>query len=314
MMQKILGFFSSPLNITYIVFLLLGVLLIAYSLVGRSIERRKTIISRRGANKTQTIRFLDQWLGKNEFIKKQEEKFSKQVAVLDMEYDARKYTKLKILSALIGIAISAYLRNFFVAIPLALIGISVPTAFIEMKIKKRVSLFNDQILEAFQIFLTEYTTTRSVHKTIVDICPKLKNPLRKEFERLGRKLNSGEPIEECFIEFAERTQNKWTLIFAQMMITYFRNGGDFTEQLLNITKSITNEKILDETNSTELSSMRLINIAMNALVPIAYISNKFINPQDAKVFVETGIGKTIMFCVVIACSISLYIGKKITDA
>jgi len=131
---------------------------------------------------------------------------------------------------------------------------------------------------------------------------------------LARKLNSGEPVEECFVEFAERTQNKWTLIFAQLMITYFRNGGDFTEQLLNITKNITNEKILDQTNTTELSSMRLINIAMNALVPVVYISNRILNPQDAKVFVDTEIGRIIIFGVVIACCVSLYIGKKVTQA
>ena len=52
--------------------------------------------------------------------------------------------------------------------------------------------------------------------------------------------------------------------------------------------------------------MRLINIVMNALVPVVYISNRFINPTDAKIFVETGVGKGIIFGVVIACSISLY--------
>ena len=73
-------------------------------------------------------------------------------------------------------------------------------------------------------------------------------------------------------------------------------------------------KILLEANTTELSSMRLINIVMNALVPVVYISNRFINPTDAKIFVETGVGKGIIFGVVIACSISLYLGKKITEA
>ena len=313
MLQKVLVFLSSPYNITHIMFLLTGILMISYSAVGRKIERSKSIISGR-ARRNQRVGFLDELLDKSEFIRKHEAEFSKQASVLDIEHDARRYTKIKIYSGLAGVALSIYLRNIYIAIPLAIIGINIPTTIIEMRLKKRIALFNDQILEAFQIFITEYTTTRSVQKTIVEICPKLKNPLRKEFERLGRKLNSGEPVEESFLEFAERTQNKWTLIFAQMMITYFRNGGDFTEQLLNITKNITDEKILLEANTTELSSMRLINIVMNALVPVVYISNRFINPTDAKIFVETGVGKGIIFGVVIACSISLYLGKKITEA
>ncbi len=313
MIEHILNFFSSPINITYTVFVLFGLLLISISIVGRAIEKRKNIITRL-TEKRKGVGFIDRLLDKINFIQKYEEEFRKKIAVLDMDYNVRLFTKIKILCGLIGVLISIYLRNVFVTIPLVLICINIPTTFIDMRVKKRLALYNDQILEAFQIFITEYTTTRSVQKTIVNICPKLKNPLRKEFERLGRKLNSGEPVEECFTEFAERTQNKWTLIFAQMMIIYFRNGGDFTEQLLNITKNITSEKILTEANMTELSSMRIINIAMNALVPVVYISNKFINPDDAKVFVETPLGRMIMFGVVMACSISLYLGKKITEA
>jgi len=313
MMQKILDFFSSPLNISYFTFILLGFIMILFSIVGRSIDKRKTVLTRL-SGKEERVGFIDSLLDKSKFVQKHEEEFSKKIAVLDMDYNARTFTKIKLGSALVGIIVSIYLRNIYVVIPLVIICVNIPTTFLEMRVRKRIALFNDQVLEAFQIFITEYTTTRSVQKTIVDICPKLKNPLRKEFERLGRKLNSGEPIEESFLEFAERTQNKWTLIFSQMMITYFRNGGDFTEQLLNITKNITDEKILEEANTTELSSMRLINIAMNALVPVVYVSNRFINPEDAKVFVETPVGRFIMFGVVIACSISLYLGKKITEA
>jgi len=199
-------------------------------------------------------------------------------------------------------------------IPTCLICASLPVTYVEMKVNKKIKLFNDQVLEAFQFFITDYTTTKSVQKAIVNICPKLKYPLRREFELLARKLNSGADVEESFLNFAERTQNKWITIFCQMMITYFRNGGDFTPHLLSITQNITNEKILSEQNNTELSSLRWINIMMNALVPVAYISNRFINPQNARVFIDTPTGKILIFVVVMGCLISLYLGKKISDA
>lgn len=314
MMDKIISFVSSPLNIAYLVFIILGVSLMVYGVAGATIERRKNILQRISEDHQFQHGFIDKMIDKIPFLVKREEKLDKQIAVLDVPYKARTFTKLELACAMLAIAASIHFKNALVVIPLTVIFVNAPITFIEMKVSKRVRLYNDQVLEAFQTFITDYTTTKSVQKTIVNICPKLKYPLRKEFERLGRKLNSGEPIESCFVTFAERTQNKWTMIFSQMMITYFRNGGDFTPHLLNITKNITSEKILVEQNNTELSSMRMMNIAMNALVPIAYVSNRVINPDNARVFVDTPTGKIIMFGVVLGSLISLYMGKKISDA
>ena len=52
---------------------------------------------------------------------------------------------------------------------------------------------------------------------------------------------------------------------------------------------------------------------MNILVPIAYITNKFLNPEHARVFTDTPTGRVIIFGVVISSAVSLYLGKKITE-
>ncbi len=298
------------------VVLLLGVAFIVYGYLGSVQEKRKTILARLKRNKFSRKKEgkLDQLLNTIPSIVDTEKRLDTQLSILDVNYSARTFTKLKILAAICGVLLAIYLKNPLVVIPLAVIFVNIPTTFIEFKVNKKLKLFNDQVLEAFQLFISDYTTTKSVQKTIVAICPKLKYPLRKEFERLGRMLNSGATAEESFTEFARRTQNKWTMIFAQMMITYFRNGGDFTPHLMNITRSITSEKILDEQNTTELSSIRLVNICMNILVPIAYITNKFLNPEHARVFTDTPTGRVIIFGVVISSAVSLYLGKKITEA
>lgn len=302
-----------PLIVAGIVFVILGILMVLYGIMGDMVEKRKSIL-KRVSDQPFYKGVLDQILDSIDFIIEREKRLDKKMAVLDVKYTARTLTKLEILGVLVAILISIHLKNILVVIPLSIICANLPVAYVEMKINNKIRLFDDQVLEALQLFITEYTTTKSVQKTIVEICPKLKYPLRREFELLARKLNSGANIEESFLSFAERTQNKWLMVFSQMMITYFRLGGDFTPHLLSITQNITNEKILNEQNNTELVFLRWLNIAMNALVPVAYISNRFVNPQNANVFVETPLGRMLMFAVVTGSLISLYLGKKISEA
>lgn len=298
-------------NALYI-FFVLGVLLVCYGILGGIIERRNTILAR-VTEKRIYKGLLDATLDRISFVVRAEVELDKKIAVLGVEYNARTLTKARLLGAIIGLFFSVLLQNLYIVPILLIIGGSLPVTIMEMKAHKRMRVYNNQILEALQIFITEFTTIQSVQKTIVDICPKLKDPLRKEFELLARRLNSGINADEAFLAFANRTQNKWTMIFSQMMITYFRNGGDFTPHLLNITRSITDEKVLAEQNHTELSSLRLVNLAMNALVPVVFGINWVINPDTATVFTETDAGRLIILFVVIGSFISLYFGKKITS-
>lgn len=311
-MKAIGDFLSVPENLLVVLLIVLGILMVAFGILRHRQYRSKSILSKLTKKKVK-IGLIDSILDRIEFIRKREEKLDFMLSVLDSKYTARTYTKMELVSIMIALLVSFYMKNWLIVGPMIIIGAMLPTFFIEIKVKKKQKLFNDQILEAFQMFITEYTTTKSVQKTIMAVSEKIKYPLKREFERLGRKLNSGEPYEECFMDFARRTQNRWTMVFAQMMITYFRNGGDFVPHLYQITENINDEKILAEQNTTELSSLRLINIILNALVPLAYITSKFINPQDTQVFVETSGGRVIIFFIVMGCLTSLLLGKKITD-
>ncbi|MDD4804671.1 MAG: hypothetical protein PHN69_05920 [Candidatus Pacebacteria bacterium] len=307
--------FFNPIAITFILLVLLGILIVVYSVIRSINQKHANILEKIGGNKKlHTVGVIDQILNKISFIVESEKKLDKKIAVLDVKYTARTLTKLELVGILLGIVLSFHFRNFLMVFPLCIICAYIPTTYVKAKVNKRLNLFDDQVLDAFQVFITDYTTTKSIQKTLTNICPKLKYPLRREFELLGRNLNSGKNIEQCFINFAERTQNKWITIFSQLTILYFRNGGDIVPHLLDVTKSITNERIIEETNQTELSSLRTVNLVMNALIPVVYISNQYINPENAKVFVNTPTGKVMMLAVAVCCLISLYLGEKITEA
>lgn len=313
-LRKTANLFSSPGIWVCLSFVLLGILLVLFGILNARAQRKKSVLGELlKQNRQAKKNIVDKLLDRIPYIVEKERKLDAQISVLNVKYKARVFTLLELLGVVLAVIVSIYLKNVLIVVPMAIIGFIVPVSFVEIKIRKKFKMFDDQILEAFQLFITEYTTIGNVQKTITNICPKIKYPLRNEFERLGRKLNSGEPVEECFLDFAHRTNNTWTMVFAQMMITYFRTGGDFVPHLYSITENINNEKLLAEQNSTELSSMRIVNMVLNACVPVAYIISKIVNPEDTLVFTTTFAGKIIIFAVVVGCLISLALGKKISD-
>jgi Flp pilus assembly protein TadB len=314
-LRKTANLFSSPGIWVCFSFVLLGILLVLFGILNARAQRKKSVLGELlKQNRQAKKNIVDKLLDRIPYIVEKERKLDAQISVLNVKYKARVFTLLELLGVVLAVIVSIYLKNVLIVVPMAIIGFIVPVSFVEIKIRKKFKMFDDQILEAFQLFITEYTTIGNVQKTITNICPKIKYPLRNEFERLGRKLNSGEPVEECFLDFAHRTNNTWTMVFAQMMITYFRTGGDFVPHLYSITENINNEKLLAEQNSTELSSLRIVNMVLNALVPVAFVISRVINPEDTKVFTTTFAGKAIIFGVVVGCLISLVVGKKITDS
>lgn len=307
-----LKFFSNPISFTYFIFVVLGILLLIYGFISNAAAKKTNVLTNR--NKSDVF-LIDKLLNKIKFVLKKEEGIDKKLDILRIEKcTARKITKLQIMSGFIGILISITLKNFMTVIPLVIICGNIPTTFLNMKLNRRLKEYNEQILESFQLFVSEYTTTKSVPISIQNICPKIKAPLKYEYERLSREINSGASVQKCFEDFQERTQNKWTLIFSKLILNYYEKGGSFVSHLMNITKSITMERIMKTQNHTELFSIRIVNIFLNLLIPICYISNKFINPQEAKVFANTPTGRTIMFCVVIGSFISLYFGHKLSES
>lgn len=300
---------------TWFFALLTSLTIFVYAYFYRKEEQKKTILRKRYANALEEpqIPIIDQVLNKLHFLCKSEARLDKNLKVLDLNYNARTITKVQLSTIFIALLIALYINNIVAIIPLSIMFWLFPKFYITAKMKKRVSEIDDLILEAFQLFIGEYVSHNSVRLAITNICPKLQGVTKKKFEALSRRINSGVDISECFIRFSEETQSKWTMLFSQMMITYFRTGGDFVPHLLNISKTIANQKVMKEKNNTEVALMKTINIFLNISVPIAFVGMRIFAPKQIDVFLYDPAGKKILLGIIIVCFISLLLGKKVSD-
>lgn len=304
--------FSSPTTWWLITSLVLGLSLTLFGLISLDAERRRTILQRI-ARQSRERSGLDQLLDRIPLVVQSEQQLARQMAVLDVGFTPRTVTKWRLGAGLLGVFVSITLRNVLLIIPLALFFMQIPLILVEMQIRRRLRRFSDQIQEGLSLFLTEYTTTRSVNRAIEGVIPKLPNPLRGEFERMARKINSGVPLDQVFAEFADRTQNRWALIYSQLMITYYRTGSDFTEALHRIIQDMSAEKVLDQQNETELNTLKILHLVLTLTVPVAFVLNLLMNPQDIYVFTELAGGRLILVAAAVAILFSVIVGRQITE-
>lgn len=293
---------------------IVGVLLVMFGLIYNSKASKRTILSAEITKKIERKTILDKILDKLIFIRKSEEKIDIMLSVLDIQNKTpRSITKMRIFWGLLGILVGILLRNIMAMPLIAAVAFNIPMYLMNRNMQKRRMVYNDQILEALQIFVTDYTTTKSVQKTLENTCAKIKRPLRTEFERLARRLHSGIPVNECFLDFAKRTQNQWITFFAQVMMMYYRNGGDFVPHLTGIVRTMSSEKLIEEQNNTELAGLKTMNMVLVALFPVAFIVSVLFSPDTVRVFTETGAGRMIIFFSIAGCLFSLFLGQKIAE-
>lgn len=306
-------YLSSPVAWTCLSLLVLGTAIALYGWLHDRAERRRTILQKltqKGDGRTG----LDNLLDRIRWVVQSEEAIQADLDVLGSTRAARQVTKLRLLCGLGGIFIGILFRNWLLGLLMVPVFMQGPLFWIEYHVRRRLRQFEEQVQNAFQMFLTEYTTTHSVPRSLHGILLRVQPPLNRELERLVTKLDSGVQPQDAFLDFARRTRSRWTFIFAQLMMAYFQHGGDFTDALQRIIQDMAGERILEQQNRTELALLRLVHIILVLTVPVMLVAMLLTNPQDARVFVDNPSGRRIIVTVTVGLLVSIYFGRKLTES
>lgn len=298
------------LHLFFWVLLGIGIMLFVNS--KHQIDKRKNILSRLTKKEVLDRSGFDRFLDRFEFIKKQEEQYTKTIKMIQDKHPARYYTKLSIFCVLLGIGFSLYMNNLYIVLPLTIVTYQAPGLWLEIKLNSRLKKYDKQILSFLQSFITEYTTIKNVHNTLVKVLDTLETPLKPQIELLVNELNSGITPEEAFQGLSDRSSNKNLLIFSQLMIMHYKYGSQFIDEVSKTIQNIRDESMMKEENATELSMVRMANIVLNLSTPIFYIVVKYINPQDSLVYTTTSDGKKIILFVVCTSLFSLIMGNRMS--
>ena len=300
-------------TLPFLLVFLTGILLLIISIIEIKNEKKKSVLKKYIKNTRKSDNFFDNWLDSQEFITKLEEKNEIKFALLSNIITPRRLTKLTIYSISGGILFSLLLQNIL-ALPLSLgICYYIPTLYLDLLVKNKKGKIEGQLGVAIKFFTTEFTTTKSVIVALQNIIPKLPSPIKNEFERLAREINSGTPPKECLLNFSKRLDNKFAYVFSKLLISYFNDGTEFGEHLVRLSQDISTAQIQHKEIRSELSMVRTTNFILNGVVLFSILIIFVLIPNKSIYFKSSTTGQSLMTLVIFNSFISMYLGFRLEN-
>lgn len=213
--------------------------------------------------------------------------------------------------ALAGVVIGLFLLNPIASVLFLIIGFAIPIIQINDKVETQLKKMDTQILKAIQMFLNEHQKNPNVAEVMEVISYKLEYPIRAEFERLSRMINSGLDMTESLNDFARRMKNEWIYLFVNALIVNKENGSDITEVLMRTITKISNKKVVQSEKDMETFSGSVLNKILLFTVPAAFIAVLILRPEAKDLFFFTFEGKIVLNVSVILCIVSFVMNRFI---
>lgn len=313
MTQQILEFLSAHATIIVDVIILLIAVIVTLNMLNSANQKRKV---RKNILLTSNVisnkNFLEKLIDKNKHLNKLAMELDVKIAMCGMEITSYQIIQKAFVYSLIGIAIGIFILNPLAALLFAVIGFAIPIININDKVHTQFKKIDKQILKAIQLFLNEYQKTQNISEVLESICPRLDYPIRSEFERLLRRINSGVDFRVALNEFANRLKNEWIYMFVNALIMNKENGSEIVDVLMKTLTKIANKEVVQNEKDMETFSGRILNKMMMLTVPAAFVLVLIARPEAQELYFHTVQGKMVINVAVILCAISFVI-TRITE-
>lgn len=300
-------------HLFFILATLLGLLILASSILSQKIDKEKNILRKMVQEKVEEKGFINDLVQATSFLKNYEEKNRLKYSIIEDKFPIRKITKMSMVSALVVFIFGLSIQNVAVTVAGIPFGFHAPLVLIDMIAKNKRNKVQEQLGTAIKFFTSEFTTSRSVVVAMQRVLDRLPQPIRHEFERLTREFNSGQSVDKALSNFALRINNKYAFIFSRLLISYFNKGTEFGEHLIQLAEDIMDEQLSMSEGRTEIAMVRTTNLIMNAAVFISILIIFFIMPAKSQVFKSTAQGQMLITVAVSLSVASLTLGLKMED-
>jgi len=309
-MKQILEFLSVHATAIVNIIVFIITMIVALNMLNNANQKRKVqkniLITSNALNNKS---FLEKLIEKNKYLQKLASDLDVKISMCGMEITSYQIIQKSFLYSIAGIAIGIFILNPMATLLFAVIGFSIPIVNISDKVHIQFKKIDKQILKAIQLFLNEYQKTQNISEVLESICPRLDYPIRSEFERLLRKINSGVNFKDALNEFADRLKNEWIYMFVNALIMNKENGSEIVNVLMKTLTKITNKEVVQNEKDMETFSGRILNKMMMFTVPMSFVLVMISRPEAQELYFHTIQGKMVINVAVILCMVSFVITR-----
>lgn len=192
-------------------------------------------------------------------------------------------------------------------------GFYIPTIIMKRRIKKRLSLFNEQLPMALTLMANSMRSGYSYLQAIDLVAKEMPNPLGEEFGLLLEEMNLGVNTEDAFGNLVKRVK----LVDLDLTVTAFliqrQVGGNLAELLDNIGKTI-RDRLKMRDRISALTAQGTLSGAILCLLPVAIGIFIFVtNPTYITGFIIHPLGKVLIGFAVLLQAVGIFWMRKVID-
>lgn len=253
---------------------------------------------------------LDPFLGS--YLKHLEKEFE----VLDLPITARAFMMYQIgfsiLLLVLGLLMMEdVLSKIFVGITLAVLSFFVSRMYITQNKNKRKSKFDEQFVDAIALIANAVRSGLSLMQSLELVISEMGNPMAYEITLVIQATRVGVPLDVALTEWSKRIDSKDLDIFVTAVIIQNQTGGNLSEILETLGKTI-RERFKIQRQIKTLTSQGVASAYVLTGLPIVLgIALYFIQPETMSVMVTNNYGIMLTLSTFAMIAVGGFFVKKI---
>lgn len=255
-------------------------------------------------------KILDPFLGS--YLKHLEKEFE----ILDLPITARSFMMfqigLSILLLVIGLLIMEdVLSKVFVGFTLAVLSFFSTRLYITQNKNKRRAKFDEQFVDAIALIANAVRSGLSLMQALELVISEMGNPMAYEITLVTQSTRIGVPLDVALMEWSKRINSKDLDIFVTAVIIQNQTGGNLSEILETLGKTI-RERFKIQRQIKTLTSQGVASAYVLTGLPIVLgIALYFIQPETMSVMVTNNYGIMLTLSTFAMIGVGGFFVKKI---
>jgi len=185
-------------------------------------------------------------------------------------------------------------KGIIPALFLFLIGAVSPIMYLQVQVKKRVNLFNDQLGDALLIISNSLKAGFTFEQAMGSISKDLPDPIGTEFQNIIREVDLGEKMEVAMKAVADKMDSKEMELLNTAVAIQKQVGGNLSHVIDNIAHTI-QERIKLKKKIKTLSAQGEMSGKVIALLPfVVLIMFSILNPEYMEPMYTTPFGYALL--------------------
>lgn len=191
------------------------------------------------------------------------------------------------------------------------IGWFLPSAFIKVKIKKRIKLLNEQLGDAITMISNSLKAGYSFFQAVEMVAEEMTGPVSEEFSILKKEVSLGLPAEKALENLVLRVSSEDLELVVTALLIQRQVGGNLAEVLDNITSTIRDRVKIKGELKTVTAQGRMSGWVISLLPVVLYLLIYMINPAQMSLLFTRPLGLVMMAVAVVMELIGIILIRKV---